>query len=535
MIRTTTSGALALLFGSSILAGAAVRNPGEPQPLETFQGSPSESPITFSPQLVVTTPFGSSYQVNVNAAGQNIVGDAANEPSLCIDPTNPNRMAIGWRQFNSVTNSFRQAGWSYSTNGGVTWTLGGVLETNIFRSDPVLASDADGRFFYLSLQPDPLRCDLWRSTNGGANWQRQGDAVGGDKAWMTIDTSTSPGRGSVYQAWSNAQNVYSNRIFSLSSDGGIVWSNPIAVPQTPFWDTLDVGPLGQLYVLGWNGSAFWFTRSLDATNHNASFLFDVSTQINFGGTLVLGGSVNPEGLVGQPWIAADRSSGPTRGNLYALCSVSGAGNPLDVMFSRSTNGGLSWSAPIRLNSDSPVQNAWHWFGTLSVAPNGRIDACWYDTRSNPNNTISELYYCYSLDAGLTWATNQAVSPPFNHTLGYPAQRKIGDYIGMVSLENSACIAYTATFNGEQDVYFLQLTQPIITTITRAASSVQLSWNAVIGKTYCVQYKDDLAQSWSLAANLARLVATNTLMSVSDPVPGNSPRRFYRIANQPPFD
>ena len=35
-----------------------------------------------------------SVQVNVNAAGKNIVGDAANEPSLCMDPTNPNRMAI---------------------------------------------------------------------------------------------------------------------------------------------------------------------------------------------------------------------------------------------------------------------------------------------------------------------------------------------------------------------------------------------------------------------------------------------------------
>ena len=36
-----------------------------------------------------------SYQVNVDATGQNIVGDAANEPSLCLDPTNPKRLAIG--------------------------------------------------------------------------------------------------------------------------------------------------------------------------------------------------------------------------------------------------------------------------------------------------------------------------------------------------------------------------------------------------------------------------------------------------------
>jgi hypothetical protein len=43
--------------------------------------------------------FGSftSYQVNVNANGQNITGDAANEPSISVDPTNGNKMTIAWR------------------------------------------------------------------------------------------------------------------------------------------------------------------------------------------------------------------------------------------------------------------------------------------------------------------------------------------------------------------------------------------------------------------------------------------------------
>jgi hypothetical protein len=33
-------------------------------------------------------------------------------------------------------------------------------------------------------------------------------------------------------------------------------------------------------------------------------------------------------------------------------------------------------------------------------------------------------------------------------LGYPQQETIGDYVGMVSLNEGACIAYAATFNGE---------------------------------------------------------------------------------------
>src|SRR2546427_387243 len=155
----------------------------------------------------VSTPFGTSYQANVSSSGQNIPGDAANEPSLCIDPTNPNRMAVGWRQFDTTNSNFRQAGWAYSTNGGVNWKLGGVLETNVFRSDPVLAADADGRFYYLSLKISPsFQCDLWRSTNGGANWQQLGPAFGGDKAWMTIDTTSGPGRGNIYQPWSTVSN-----------------------------------------------------------------------------------------------------------------------------------------------------------------------------------------------------------------------------------------------------------------------------------------------------------------------------------------
>ena len=114
------------------------------------------------------------HQVNVNANGMNITGDAANECTITVDPTNHNRMAIAWRQFNSVSSNFRQGGWGYTTDGGTTWTFPGVLENNIFRSDPVTKSDEMGNFFYLSLQSDVSQSffcdDLWRSTSGGQSW-----------------------------------------------------------------------------------------------------------------------------------------------------------------------------------------------------------------------------------------------------------------------------------------------------------------------------------------------------------------------------
>jgi hypothetical protein len=41
--------------------------------------------------------------------GQNILGDADNEPSIAVSPTNPLNMVIGWRQFDNVTSNFRTA------------------------------------------------------------------------------------------------------------------------------------------------------------------------------------------------------------------------------------------------------------------------------------------------------------------------------------------------------------------------------------------------------------------------------------------
>ncbi len=100
-------------------------------------GSKTSAAYTFKSSDIFTT------QVNIDSNGNNILDDAANEPSIAIDPVNPNRMAIGWRQFNSITNSFRQAGYGYTTNGGQNWTFPGVIEPGIFRSDPVLEADSD--------------------------------------------------------------------------------------------------------------------------------------------------------------------------------------------------------------------------------------------------------------------------------------------------------------------------------------------------------------------------------------------------------
>jgi len=87
-----------------------------------------------------------SRQVNVDSQGQNIVGDAANEPSLAVDPNDRKRIVVGWRQFDNVASNFRQAGNAYTSDGGTTWRANTVLQPGVFRSDPVLAVDASGKF-----------------------------------------------------------------------------------------------------------------------------------------------------------------------------------------------------------------------------------------------------------------------------------------------------------------------------------------------------------------------------------------------------
>jgi len=476
-MRTSTISNSSALICLSVFAALAAalgqtpaRKPLRSEPLEKYDMPPAPLGtyrLESSPRMI--SPYGVflSYQVNVDANGNNIVGDAANEPSISVDPTNHSHMTIGWRQFNTYTSNFRQGGWGYTTDGGIHWTFPGVLENNVFRSDPVTNSDETGRFFYLSLLQS-FCDDMWGSTNGGQSWTRlppEGGAAGGDKQWFTIDKTNGTGHGFQYQAWSTAAPCSGGQ-FNRSTDGGITWQTPLSIPNSPVWGTLDVATNGNLFIGGASGfsSPFWCIRSSNAQNPGVTPTFDQSTQVNLGGSLLFSASngPNPGGLAGQNFLVIDRSGGPTNNNIYMLASVSSGGGT-DVMFARSTNGGASFSAPQRINDDPINPNKWHWFGTLSVAPNGRIDSVWFDSRNAANNIDSQLFYSYSTDGGVTWSPNVAVSNLFNPLEGWPNQNKIGDYLTIVSDNTGGDVAYSATFNfnpsrgqHEQDVYFVRV-------------------------------------------------------------------------------
>ena len=448
------------------------------EPLEKYNMPPAYIyRLETSPRMISQFGLFTSFQANVDANGNNILGDAANEPSITVDPTNHNRMAIGWRQFNSVQSDFRQGGWAFTTDAGTTWTFPGVLEDNVFRSDPVLGSDEAGNFFYLSLLQ--FFCDnMYGSLDFGQTWTRlqpDGDAGGGDKQWFTIDKTGGPGHGFQYQAWSTAAACNFSGQFSRSTDGGVTWMSPISIPSAPVWGTLDVDTNGNLFIGGGDfGSEFFCVRSSNAQNGQVTPTFDQNVSVNLGGSVLFAATINPGGLAGMIFLVVDRSGTATNNYIYMLATVQqfSASNGSDIMFSRSTDGGLTFSAPQRITDDPVNQNKWHWFGTLAVAPNGRIDSVWLDTRNAANNTDSQLFYSWSTDGGVTWAPNVAVSNPFNPFEGYPVQNKMGDYITIVSDNTGGDVAYPATFNfnpnsgqHEEDVYYVRVSPSGVPTPT----------------------------------------------------------------------
>lgn len=397
-------------------------------------------------------------QVNVDGDGNNIVGDAANEPSLAVDPTNNDRIVVGWRQFDNISSNFRQAGYAYSTNGGGAFTNDGPINPGVFRSDPVLDFDGDGNFYYNSLKSG-FTCDVYKIEDGGVVWDGPYAAQGGDKQWMRLDRTNGIGSRNNYSNWNESFTTCAPGYFTRSTDGSETFEPCIEIDESPRWGTLAVNANGDLYVFGIsnNGTGFVLIKSTTAKDPNEAVTWDSLTVVDLDGDLGIGDPINPQGLMGQAWVDVDLNND----NVYVLASVQRFSNndPADVMFAKSTDGGQTFAPPVKINTDAGP-GARQWFGTLSVAPNGRIDVIWLDDRDRnapAGDFFSVLYHTYSEDEGETWMPNQPISDAFDPKIGYPMQNKMGDYIDMKSDNDFAHVAWTNTLNGGQDVYYTRIT------------------------------------------------------------------------------
>lgn len=416
-----------------------------------------------------------SVQMNVDENGDNIVGDAAHEPTIAFDPNNPDKLVAGWKQFASASSGSREGGWAYSDDGGKHWYFQGSVTPGQQRTNTMVDVDSLGNFYYQSLHYDATGSyaqdiEVLKSIDGGISWQAPvyAHGEGADKGRIGIDRSGTASDGHIYLVWREGLD---NRHFSRSTNYGASYQEPIAIPENPAFGTIGVGPLGQVYVSGRSEigelvgaklvfDAYLLATSLDVGNPLAIPTFTTQT-LDLGGSPVMfqyRNNPNQYGPPGDVQVSVDNSNGPMRGNIYVMAPVDPAGaDNMDVNFIRSTDGGLTWSSPKRLNSDPADRNAYQWFAMQGVAPNSRIDAVWYDTRGNLQPGVSQLYYAYSWDGGVTWSANQAVTAAFDTQIAYPrGAQKLGDYTHLVSDANGAHVAYTATYNGEQDVYYLNV-------------------------------------------------------------------------------
>lgn len=77
----------------------------------------------------------------------------------------------------------------------------------------------------------------------------------------------------------------------------------------------------------------------------------------------------------------------------------------EVFYVQSTDMGQTWSTPRRLADDDPANVSGKYLPNVVVAPNGRVDVVWWDTRDDPGVRGNDVYYTYSSDDGATWAKN----------------------------------------------------------------------------------------------------------------------------------
>ncbi len=452
-LAAVVASTLAAVCIAAIPAGTAEGPDAQAQPVASQLAMPSPAepsvPANVGPEPAsVQHGIYKSVQVNVDERGRNIPGDGANTPSIAIDPTNPDRIVIGWQENHSPYHPY--AGYGYSHDGGRNWTFPGVLEPDTERSNPVLDAGSDGTFYYLTMACDYRDCgDVYRSVDGGIGWERISNRAGGGfLPWMVVDRTGGEGDGHLYigSAMGGAER---------SVDGGLTFGRR-SIPGEPRYGTIAVGPRGEVYTFGRPlfGDVLILARSTTARLKDAPLPqgwgfggIDYSLPVDVAGNFRPG-----SGFAGRAWIAVDRSDGPFRGNVYALSSAKVKSLAVDVQFNRSENGGVSWARPTRVNEYDDDQRE-HWFGTLAVAPDGRLDAIWNET--DPEGQ-TRLHYAYSVDGGRTWAQEIVVSPPFSSA--YPGGPPVGmgTHYGMISEDRSACVAYTATFNEEQDIYFLRI-------------------------------------------------------------------------------
>ncbi|HEY2800554.1 MAG TPA: dockerin type I domain-containing protein [Chthoniobacterales bacterium] len=359
------------------------------------------------------------------------------------NPDDPNQIVVAYNDSRgrnaSPTNI---SGASVSTDGGSTFTRltaanGQGPFPNTFGDPVVLYNRPSGTWFtvwldggcggqglggYRSTTPSDPSPTSW--THFCVHTNSQDDRESG---WADNNPS-SPFYGRMYVSW-NDFNVGSGALFvSYSDNNGATWHSPIQVTNgNPFIRDVQItGDLatGVVYIAGMNegGGGFPHTnsnliyRSTDGGNTWTNTYNGAAASFPGPGVTAVGyfACMFPDG--GGFW----RHEGwgepaAVNGVVSLVYSQHGTGSdPGDVYYIRSTDMGVTFSAPFKLNTDATTRPQWQ--PNLSVSPTGSLFATWYDARESTNCTKgNSAVPCYRMwsrksnDNGATWLPDDTFS------------------------------------------------------------------------------------------------------------------------------
>ncbi len=438
---------------------------------EKWNIDPQQTGI-YDPDMTASAPFQQSYDYVAPNTATRYISDPngiyavnpnfrvlprtnSNQSEVIITrhPINPLIMFGSSNAVNNVGSLFISEGVYVTTNGGLNWfgsdTLNGSSIGN-HGGDPGPTIDKNGTIIMTHLGYSTSGMFANYSTNNGATWSANYTIASGsqDKNFAaTDDAPSSPYYGRSYVVWS-LFNVSSPPIaISYTTNGGVSWSaaaqiNTSVAGHYSQGCDIRVGPNGEVYVV-------WAAPNTSAANVEDFAGFAKSTNGGVSWT-VTNNAYDMNGIRGTfptksnirvngfTRIDVDRSGGLRNGWIYVVASeknLSPAGSDPDVVLHKSTDGGVTWSAGVRVNQDALNNGKFQWFPAIRVDEYGGVNIVYYDDRNTASNAAS-VFMSRSVDGGVTWTDTEISDHTFipapisGLATGYQ-----GDYIGITSGNN----------------------------------------------------------------------------------------------------
>ena len=387
------------------------------------------------------------------------------EPMVAVNPANPDHLIGAWQQDRWLDGGAAGLRNGVSFDGGRSWSLtqapfsrctGGNAGNGgdyARATDPWVTFGPDGTAFQsaLAFTGGSLVAGsrnailVSRSADGGVTWsapttliQDGGDAFN-DKESITADRYR-PGH--VYATWDRIVSSGGGPTYlARTTNNGASWE-----PARPIFDP---GPQSQTInnqvVTLPDAVVNLFTQIDGAGNGIARLALVRST--DGGATWSAPIYIGPVQAIGtrDPELGTDIRDGAILGSFAAgangqLAAVwqdaSFSGGARDgVAFSRSGDGGLTWSPPVQVNSVPSVQAL---LPAVTIRDDGLFAVLYYDMRNNTSapSLLTDVWLATSID-GLVWQETHVAGPfDYRNAPNVNGGLFIGDYQAIVSAGNT---------------------------------------------------------------------------------------------------